>query len=146
MRSRSVRMASNNMSTAATQALNPRYLRFAYISFFSVQSLDCILFLTLSPQLFPPSVLSPSTRFFISADATTLFPLVLLVYLLRDQHISSPVGKRVALAFCVFHTMVLGLVFWARLYNEYWLEPFWAAVAFHAAWLACGLAALVSYP
>ena len=122
---------------------NPGYLRLAYLSFFLVQSFDCLLFVTLSPQLFTdPSSLTGPTQFFIRANAATLFPFVLLVFLFRKYHISSEPGRRVAWAFTLFHGLVLALLSWTKITGQWHLEPFWLSVAFHATWFACGCAAL----
>ena len=125
---------------------NPRHLRIAYISFFVVQSLDCFLFITLHPQLFKDqSVLSDPTQFFIRANAITLFPFILLVFSLRGHHVSSSIGRRVVIAFTLFHALGLFLLFWARIHGSWHLDPFWAAVGCHTAWFASGAAALMGY-
>ena len=125
---------------------NPRHLRLAYISFFLVQTFDCILFVTLSPQLFTDSsILTGPTQFWIRANATTLFPFVWLVFLLRQHHVSSHVGQRVVWIFVLFHALVLSFQSWTRLSGRWHLEPFWAVIAFHGAWFASGIAAIPGF-
>ena len=85
------------------------------------------------------------THFFIRANAVTLFPLVLLVFLLGDHHVESPVGKRVAWVFTLFHGLALLLIIWYRLNEPWHLEPFWGGVAFHGGWFLSGAAALMGY-
>ena len=135
------------MSSAKQLPLkNPRHLQLAYLSYFVVQSLDSFLFITLHPQLFKDrSILSGPTQFFIRSNAVTLFPFILLVFLLRKHHVSSDIGRKVAKVFTLFHTLALGLIFWARVHGPWHLEPFWASVGFHGAWCASGAAALMGY-
>jgi hypothetical protein len=125
---------------------NPLHLQLSYLSFFFVQTFDCLLFLSLTHQLFPDrTILTPPTQFFIFANATTLFPFVLLVFLLRDHHVSSDVGKRVALAFTLFHGLVLVLQGYQGLGGGWCFDQFWASVGFHGVWFVSGAAALAGY-
>ena len=127
-------------------ALNPRHLRLAYLSFFLIESFDCFLYLTLSSQLFTESsILTPPTVFFIRTNATTLFPFILLIFLLRNQHVSGSVGRQVARVFCLFHGVVLILIVVVRMTGSWGLEPFWVGVALHVVWLASGVAALAGF-
>jgi hypothetical protein len=144
------RVVSASMATSSSPSIsirNPRHLQLAYLSFFLVQSFDCFLFLMLSPQLFKDaSVLTPATRFFIRANATTLFPFILLIFLLRKHHVSSAVGQTVAHAFCLFHGIVLVFITWTRAAEDEWsLEPSWAGIGFHGVWFASGVAALAGF-
>ena len=125
---------------------NPRYLHIAYISFFFVQSFDCLLFITLSRHLFKDrSILTGPTQFWIQANAVVLFPLALLVFLLRHEHITSSVGRRVAWAFTLFHALSLGLVAWHWIFGLWILDHTWAVVGFHGTWFASGAAALAGF-
>src|SRR5271169_5049127 len=89
---------------------NPVHLQISYLSSFLVQIFTCLAFLFLTHNLVPePTILTPATQFFIFSNANTLFPFVLLVFALRDHHVSSDVGNKVALAFTLFHGGVLVL-------------------------------------
>lgn len=122
---------------------NPLHLQFSYYSFFLVQSFDCLLFLSLTHHLFPDrTILSPPTRFFIFANATTLFPFVLLVFLLRGHHVSSKVGSEVACAFTLFHGLVLLLLGWQGWTGAWCFDQFWLSVGFHGFWFGSGVVAL----
>ena len=134
------------MPSDAKLRSNPGHLRIAYVSFFLVQSFDCFLFTSLSHRLFTDrAILTAPTHFFIRANAITLFPFILLVFLLRDQHVSTPIGKRVAMTFTLFHGLALVLITAYKVYGSWALEPFWAGFAFHGAWFASGTAALLGY-
>jgi hypothetical protein len=125
---------------------NPAHLRLAYITFFLVQTFDCFLFTSLSPQLFTDrSILTGPTIFFIRSNAVTLFPFVLLVFMLRGHHISTAVGQRVAWAYTLFHGLALVFVGWTKISGSWHFEQFWASVGFHGAWFASGVAALLGY-
>jgi hypothetical protein len=125
---------------------NPLYLRLSYISFFVIQTFDCFLFTRLSPMLFTdPSILTGPTQFFIRSNAVTLFPLVLLVFLLRDYHVSTDVGRKVAWVFVLFHTLAVVLVSWHAYFGPWVLGQYILSFAFHGAWLLSGIAALSGY-
>ena len=124
---------------------NPRYLQLAYFSFFALQFFDCFMLATMSPLLFPASIFSGPTQFFIRANATNLFPLTLLIFLLRKHHISTSVGRRVLWVFTLFHGLVFLLVMWFWLYGPWVLDLYWASLSVHGVWFVCGVAALAGY-
>jgi hypothetical protein len=127
-------------------AHNPRYLRLSYLSFFIIQTFDCFLFATLSPFLFTDrSILSGPAQFFIRANATTLFPLVLLIFMLRDHHVSTEVGRTVATVFVLFHALVMVLVAWHACFGPWVLGQYIASFTFHGAWMTSGIVALAGY-
>jgi len=125
---------------------NPDYLRYAYLSFVLTQVLQFFLLITLAQPVFPDrSILTGPTQFWIRAHTTSTLPFALLVFLLRDQPVSTPVGKKVALAFTLLHAFALLLVIWYRAYETWWMEPFWVSVVTHSLWFASGAAALKTH-
>ena len=139
-------MSSPSTLSNPMERSNPRHLRLAYISSFLVQTFDCFLFIILSPQLFTDqSILTGPTQFWIRANATTLFPFVSLIFLLRHHHVSSDVGRRVVWMFTLFHGLVLLLQAWILLSGRWHMDLFWASVAFHGTWFASGMAAIMGY-
>jgi len=126
--------------------LNPLHLQLSYISFFFVHTFDCVLFLSLTHNLFPErTILTPATQFFIFANATTLFPFVLLVFLLRRHPVSSDVGNKVAWTFTLFHGGVLVLQGYQGLSGGWCFDQFWLSVGFHGVWFGSGATALAGY-
>ena len=139
-------MSSPKAKPSPTMTRNPRYLRLSYLSFFVIQTFDCFLFTSLSPFLFTDrSILNGPTQFFIRANAATLFPLVLLIFMLKKHHVSTEVGRTVASVFVLFHALVLGLVSWHAYFGPWVLGQYIASFAFHGAWMASGIVALAGY-
>jgi hypothetical protein len=128
-------------------AENPHHLRIAYNSYFLIQLLSTILLTTLHQSIFPdPSLLTdPMTVFFIRGDAGYLFPFISLVWLLRDNHVSTPVGKKVAVTFALANLWGLGLVGWTWL-SEGWIMEGWrSSLILHGLWGVSGIVALAGY-
>jgi hypothetical protein len=127
-------------------AENPHHLRIAYNSYFLIQLLSTILLTTLHQSIFPdPSLLTAPTVFFIRGDAGYLFPFISLVWLLRDNHVSTPVGKKVAVGFGLANLWSLGLVGGTRLSGGWIMEGWRSSLILHGLWGVPGIVALAGY-
>jgi hypothetical protein len=127
---------------------NPRHLRYAYLSFLLIQTFDCYLFTSLSTLIFPDrTILTGPTQFFIRANAVSLFPYIVLIFLLRDVPVSTPIGRAVALSFTLLHGLALVFNSWHGGYGPWSFDPaaFWSAVFVHGMWFASGTAALMGH-
>ncbi|KAG8798915.1 hypothetical protein FRC18_008507 [Serendipita sp. 400] len=127
---------------------NPFWVQLLYIVSLTVQTCDCMAFMTL--KFFPmfsrrSGNLTPFSVFAVRAYACCLFPFKLLCFFLRKYNIGhTEVGQSVGMCFLLMHSVTAGYYIYAAMTvgkGGFRVEPFTGVMVFHLGMVAWTLTA-----